>query len=381
MAAGYGFSLTFNFDLPYGANRAGFVDWLDVYELRIGGDMKKTSVWLLSILLWSVEVAAQTPYFQGKTIRVVVGYPAGSAHDLWGRMIATQLTKHIPGNPAAIVQNMAGAGSMTATNYIYSVAKPDGLTLGVNNAALYFEQLLKRKEVKYDWAKFTWVGSTTPTNSILYMWANSPYKTIHDVRTAAVPPKCGATGTGNTGYYLPRLLEETIGAKFQIVTGYEGGSSIELAVERGEVQCRAFSIQVFYGREPFNTWRSKNLVRVLVYTGKKRDPRIPETPLLSELMDQYKTSDLHRRLVSVMNGSGEFGAAPMFAAPGTPPEITKLLRAGYAKGLTSPELMGEAKKQGLDPELIHGDEIEALSKEVLHQPPEVIELMKKVMGG
>ena len=342
--------------------------------------MKKTIVWLLSILLWSVEVAAQTPYFQGKTIRVVVGYPAASAHDLWARLIAPQLTKHIPGNPAIIVQNMPGAGSLTATNYVYSVAKPDGLTLGVNNAALYFEQLLKKKEVQYDWSKFTWVGSTTPTNALLYMWANTPYKTIQDVRTATVPPKCGATGTGNTGYYLPRLLEEIIGAKFQIVTGYEGGASIELAVERGEVQCRAFTVQVFFGREPFNTWRSKNLVRVLVQGGKKRDPRLPETPLLSELMDQYKVSEANRRLVTVMMGSGDFGAAPMFAAPGTSPELTKILRAGYAKALTSPELIADAKKQGLEPELIHGDEIEALAKEVLNQPAEVIAAMKKVMG-
>jgi tripartite-type tricarboxylate transporter receptor subunit TctC len=342
--------------------------------------MKKIGMLLGSILLWSIEASAQTPYFQGKTIRVVVGYPAGSAHDLWARLIAPQLTKHIPGNPATVVQNMPGAGAMTATNYIYSVAKPDGLTLGVNNAALYFEQLLKKKEAQYDWAKFTWVGSTTPTNPLLYMWANTPYKTIQDVRTATVPPKCGATGTGNTGYYLPRLLEETIGAKFQIVTGYEGGASIELAVERGEVQCRAFTVQVFFGREPFNTWRSKNLVRVLIQGGKKRDPRLPETPLLSELMDQYKVSDLHRRLVTVMMGSGEFGAAPMFASPGTPPELTKILRAGYAKALTSPELIADAKKQGLEPELIHGDEIEALAKEVLNQPAEVIAAMKKVMG-
>jgi tripartite-type tricarboxylate transporter receptor subunit TctC len=342
--------------------------------------MKKTSVWLLIILLSSVEAAAQTPYFQGKTIRVVVGYPAGSAHDLWARMIAPQLTKHIPGNPATVVQNMTGAGSMTATNYIYGVAKPDGLTLGVNNAALYFEQLLKKKEVQYDWSKFTWVGSTTPTTAMLYMWANTPYKTIHDVRTATVPPKCGTTGTGNTGYYLPRLLEQTIGAKFQLVTGYEGGASIELAVERGEVQCRAFTIQVFFGREPFNTWRSKNLVRVLVQGGKKRDARLPETPLLSDLMDQYKTSDLDRRLVAVMLGSGEFGAAPMFAAPGTPPEQVKILRSGYAKALTNPDLVAEAKKQGLEPELIHGDELEALAKGVLNQPAEVVASMKKVMG-
>jgi tripartite-type tricarboxylate transporter receptor subunit TctC len=371
--------LTFNFDLPYGASRVGS-SFGNVHDFLLGGTMKKTSVWLLAILLWSVEVAAQTPYFQGKTIRVVVGYPAGSAHDLWARLIAPQLTKHIPGSPATVVQNMTGAGSMTATNYIYTVAKPDGLTLGINNAALYFEQLLKKKEVQYDWSKFTWVGSTTPTTAMLYMWANTPYKTIHDVRTAAVPPKCGATGTGNTGYYLPRLLEQTIGAKFQLVTGYEGGASIELAVERGEVQCRAFTIQVFFGREPFNTWRSKNLVRVLVQGGKKRDPRLSETPLLSELMDQYKTSDLDRRLVGVMLGSSEFGAAPMFAAPGTPPEQVKILRAGYGKALTSPELIADAKKQGLEPELIHGDELEALAKEVLNQPAGVIASMKKVMG-
>src|ERR671918_1348526 len=322
-----------------------------IHASDLGGDMKKTGLLFVLALLWSDDATAQTPYFQDKTIRIIVGYPAGSAHDLWGRLIATQLNKHIPGTPATVVQNMPGAGSMTATNYVYNVAKPDGQTIVVNNAALYFEQLLKRKEVQYDWSKFTWVGSMTPTSVLLYMWANTPYKTIHDVRTATVPPKCGATGMGNTGYYLPRLLEQSIGAKFQLVTGYEGGASIELAVERGEVHCRAFTIQVFFGREPFNTWRSKNLVRVLVQGGKKRDPRLPETPLLSELMDQYKTSEANRRLVTVVMGSGEFGSAPMLAPPGIPAEQVKVLRTAYAKTLTSPELIADAKKQGLDVEL------------------------------
>ena len=342
--------------------------------------MKKTGLLFVLALLWSEDATAQAPYFQGKTIRIIVGYPAGSAHDLWGRLIATQLNKHIPGSPATVVQNMPGAGSMTATNYVYNVAKPDGQTIVVNNAALYFEQLLKKKEVQYDWSKFTWVGSMTPTSVLLYMWAAAPYKTIHDVRTATVPPKCGATGTGNTSYYLPKLLEQAIGAKFQLVSGYEGGASIELAVERGEVQCRAFSVQTFFGREPFNTWRSKNLVRVLVQGGKKRDPRLPETPLLSELMDQYNTSEANRRLVTVMMGSGEFGSAPMLAPPGIPAEQVKILRAAFAKALSSPELMADAKKQGLDVELIHGDDLEALAKEVMNQPAEVIALMKKIMG-
>ena len=342
--------------------------------------MKSMAIGLFLVLFLSVDLAAQTPYFQGKTIRVVVGYPAGSAHDLWARLIAPQLTKHIPGNPNTVVQLMPGAGSMTATNYIYGVTKPDGLTLGVNNAALYFEQLLKKQEVQFDWSKFSWVGGTTRSSPLLYMWANTPYKSIHDVRTATVPPKCGVTGTGNTGYYLPKLLEETIGAKFQLVTGYQGGADIELAVERGEVQCRAFSVQTFFGREPFNTWRSKNLVRVLVQGGKKRDPRLPETPLMSELMDQYNTSEANRRLVTLVVASGEFGSAPMLAPPGIPAEQVKILRAAYAKALTSPELMADAKKQGLDVELIHGDDLEALAKEVMNQPADVIASMKKVMG-
>jgi tripartite-type tricarboxylate transporter receptor subunit TctC len=341
--------------------------------------MKKTIFWLLIFLLSSSPLAAQTPYYQGKTIRMLVGYPAGSAHDIWARLVAPQLTKHIPGNPATVVQIMTGAGSMTAANYVYNIAKPDGLTIGVINAALYFEQLLKRPEVKFDWSKFTWVGSSTPTNALLYMWANTPYKTIQDVRNATVPPKCGVTGTGNTGYYFPKLLEQTIGAKFQLVTGYQGGAEIEIAVERGEVQCRAFSVQVFFGRQPFQTWRSKNLVRVLVQTGKKRDPRLPDTPLLNELMDQYQTTEAYRRLTKVLLGSGEFGSAPMIASPGTPPEEAKILRGAYAKGLRDPDLVAEAKKKGLEPELIHGDEMENFSKEVLVQPPEVIALMKKVM--
>jgi tripartite-type tricarboxylate transporter receptor subunit TctC len=341
--------------------------------------MRKIYFGLLISLVWTSQVVAQAPYYQGKTIRVMVGYPAGSAHDMWGRLAATQLTKHIPGNPATVVENRPGAGSMVTANYIYNVAKPDGLTVGVINSALYLDQLMKRSEIQFDWPKYGWVGSSTPTNALLYMWAAAPYKTIQDVRGATVPPKCGVTGTGNTGYYFPKLLEQAIGAKFQLVTGYQGGADIEIAVERGEVQCRAFTVQVFFGREPFHTWRSKNLVRVLVQTGRKRDPRLPDTPLFNELMDQYQTAESYRRLARVLLGSGEFGSAPMIASPGTPPEQLKLLREAYAKGLNDPDLISEAKKKGFDPELIQGSDLESLAKEVLVQPPEVIAMMKKVM--
>jgi len=342
--------------------------------------MKSLTFWLLVFALWNSELGAQTPFFQGKTVRIVVGYPAGSAHDQWARLIAPQLGKYLPGNPAVIVQNMPGAGSMVAANYVYGVAKPDGLTLGVVNAALYFEQLLGHKEVQFDWSKFAWVGSSTRTSAMLYMWANTPYKTIHDVRNAAVPPKCGSTGTGNTGYFMPKLLEQTIGTKFNLVTGYQGGADIELAVERGEVQCRAFTIQVFFGREPFPTWRSKGQVRVLVQTGRKRDARLPDTPLLNELMDQYQTADVNRRLATIILGSGEFGSCPTIGSPGIPAEQVKALRAAYAKALYDAALVAEAKKKGLEPELLTGEELESLAKEVTVQPPEVIAGIRKFVG-
>ena len=343
--------------------------------------MKKISFGLLLVFfIGASNAGAQTPYYQGKTIRIVVGYPAGSAHDQWGRLVAPYLTKFIPGNPNTIVQNMPGAGSMVAANYIYNIAKPDGLSLGIVNAALYFDQILARKEMQFDWSKFAWIGSSTRTNAMLYMWTNTPYKTIHDVRTAAVPPKCGATGTGNTGYYLPKLLEETIGAKFTIVTGYQGGSDIDLAAEKGEVHCRAFTTTVFFAREPFHTWRKNGLVRVLVQTGKTREGRLSEVPTFNELMDQYQTTEANRRLATVLLGSGDFGSCPTFSSPGVPEEQVKALRAAYAKAMTHSDFIAEAKKRGLEPELISGEELEGLAKEVIVQPPEVIARIKKLIG-
>jgi tripartite-type tricarboxylate transporter receptor subunit TctC len=341
--------------------------------------MKKILFAVLAFV-YSGLASAQTPYYQGKTIRFIVGYPAGSTHDLWARLVAPYMTRLIPGNPNIVVQNMAGAGSAVAANYVYSAVKPDGLNTAVVNAALYFDQILRRKEVQFDWARFGWIGSTTRSDSLLYMWANTPYKTIHDVRTAATPPKCGSTGTGNTGYYLPKLLEEAIGTKFTIVSGYQGGAEIELAVERGEVQCRAISIPVYFGREPFHTWQKKGLARILVQTGKKRDPRLAGVPTLFELMDQYHASDANRRLAAVLLGNAGFGLWPMMTSPGTPVEQLKTLRSSFANALGDPGLLAEAKKKTMEVDLIPGEELEDLAKEVVHQPPDIIPRLKKLFG-
>ena len=188
------------------------------------------------------RVEAQSDFFKGKQMKIVVGASAGAASDLYARAVAQHLPKQIPGRPEIVVQNMPGGGSMTAANYIYSVAKPDGLTLGAVTAPIYFAQLLGRKEAQFDWAKFSWIGSPERTEEVLFIRSDSPYKTIDDLRKIAEPARCGATGIGSVDHYFPKLLEEILNVKFNIVTGYPGGPEIDLAVERNEVQCRAFTI-------------------------------------------------------------------------------------------------------------------------------------------
>jgi tripartite-type tricarboxylate transporter receptor subunit TctC len=333
----------------------------------------------LFVLLWNYDLQAQTPFYQGKIIRLVAGTPAGSVYDTYARLMAQFMPKYIPGNPNIIVQNMPGVASMVAANYIYSIAKPDGLTIGAIQPALYFDQLVGRKEVQFDWQKFTWVGNTTVSHHLLYIRADAPYKNIEDIRKGSVAPKCGSEGTASSAYYIPKLLEETLGAKFNVVTGYNAGTEVDLAVERGEVQCRAFTIAAFFAREPFHTWRKKGFVRVLIQTGKKRDANLPDVPSLHELMDQYRTSDSARRLANVILAANEIGR-PIIGTPGIPPERVKILRDAFTKAVNDQELVEEAKKKKLELDPVSGEDLQTLASEIVAQPPEVVERMKKLLG-
>ncbi|TMA95284.1 MAG: hypothetical protein E6J74_12580 [Deltaproteobacteria bacterium] len=309
------------------------------------GTMQRVVPLLLVILFGSVSgAAAQTPYYQGKTITIITGSQTGDLYDIYARMIATHMGKHIPGNPGILVQNMTGAGHIVAANFVYAVAKPDGLTLLAPNPNLYIDQLIGRPEIKFDWAKFAWLGNASRTTDLLYMRTDAPFKTIEDVRSAKEPPKCGATGTGTTGYLVPRLLEETIGAKFNIVTGYKGGNEVDLAVERGEIQCRAFSLTAFFGREPFHTWRKNNFVRAIIQLGEKRDSRLADVPTLNELMDKHKTPDVGRRLARIVTAS-EIFQRPYMGPPGMRPELVKVIREAFEKTLEGQCILGGSEKQ------------------------------------
>jgi tripartite-type tricarboxylate transporter receptor subunit TctC len=336
---------------------------------------------VLAGLLSTSPALAQSDFYKGKTITVYVGTTAGALYDQWSRILAQFMGKHIPGNPSIIVQNMPGAGHKIAANFVYNTTKPDGLSLiGSIVPSLYFDQVIGRPEVKYDWGKFVWIGSPVQGESQMYMRADTPFKSIEDVRNAKEAPRCGSQGTSDSAYYLPKLFEETLGAKFNIVTGYPGGPEIDLAVERGEIHCRAFTIEAFMSREPYHTWRKKGFVRNIIQTGRKRDAKLPETPTIWELMDQFKTPEASRRLADVILAAGALGR-PMLGTPGIPAERVKILRAAFQATMKDPAFLADLEKRKFDLDPTTGEELEKIAKEAVSQSPETVARMKKLLGG
>ena len=338
------------------------------------------AVALVSLFGVHADLGAQPNFYSGKTVTVVVGSAPGGLYDLWARLFARTMGKYIPGNPTMLVQNMPGGGSIVAANYLYGIAKPDGLTIGMFQTHLYLEQLVGRPEVKFDVRRFNWLGSQEKGQMMLYIRADSPYKSIDDVIKAKEPPKCGGSGTADQSALLTTLLEETIGAKFIRVLGYKGGGEVDLAMERGEVICRATRITVHFSREPFLSWEKKGFDRHLIQAGKKRDQRLPDLPTIYELMDKYKTSEVGRRLTQIFLAGDELGR-PMVAPPGVAADRVKVLREAYAKALKDSDLIAEVERQRLDMEPSSGEEIQSLIEDLMEQKGEVIARVKKLMGN
>ena len=284
----------------------------------------------LSIFILMISLVpsawAQENFYSGKTIRIIVGLSSGGGYDRAARLVARYMGKYIPGNPDFVVQNMAGASSVTAANYVWGVAKPDGLTILAPHNNVYLSQLSGQKEVKFDMTKFIWIGSLENDDMMIFARADAPFKSIDEIVKAKEQPKCGSTGVGSSDYVMSKILEETIGAKVTHVTGYPGSSEIAIALERGEVACMGLTIATYFGREPFLTWYKNKFVRFLAQSGRKRQQRIEEAPTIYELMDEHKTSASKRRVAEAMLQGGEW-ARPFMVAPATPADRVKLLVA------------------------------------------------------
>ena len=293
-----------------------------VYWMRIA-----VVAWLgaLGPLLVEDLSYAQTPFYQGKTIRLLVGFTPGGVYDQYARILSRFMPKHIPGNPEIIVQNMPGAGSLVASNYIYGVAKPDVLTLGMVSSGVYLDQLVGKQEVTYDVRKFVWIGSVDQTRSLmLFVRADSPWKSIEDLLTTTEPPKCGASGDRRQHHDRCDRPGRDFRRQTQDRARLPGSIGNRSGNRKGRTQLPRHGIDhTFFPRAKFDLAQGR--FRPAHYSNRSQTrPTLPDTPTLHEYMDRKKTPEISRSVARVMLLAGTLGR-PMLATPGIPADRVRTL--------------------------------------------------------
>jgi tripartite-type tricarboxylate transporter receptor subunit TctC len=307
---------------------------------------------------------AQAPFYEGKTIAIVIGASGGSL-EIASRVVARHLGKHIPGNPTVVVQNMTGAAHLVATNHVYNVAKPDGLTLLAVNPTIGIAQLTKVEAARFDLRRFQWLGSSGADGVALSIRPDLPYKTWDDLKAADRELVVGTTGPGSNAHDFPLLLKEFAGAKFKLVSGYPANADILLALERKEVDAwAAFATTIKLAAD-------RGAVRPIV-RGRVAIPGFEHLPVDETLA----TSNVGRAIMGIRAAPLAVGRA--FAAPpATPADRVRLLREGLAKAIQDSELLDEAKKAKISVGYIPPEEVLKMLTELVEQPPEVQKEMVK----
>lgn len=331
--------------------------------------MMRFKLAVFSLFFVLSPVFSQAADFSGKTLTVVVGYKPGGGYDRYARLLGKHLPRYIPGNPTIVIQNMPGANSIISANHLYSVAKPDGLTIGTFNNALVVAQLIKVEGVRYDIAKFSWIGSVASDAVILALRSDLPYRTAEDLRKAK-EIIIGTTGPGSSTHDFPSLLKEFAGINLKLVPGYSSSSDIMLAIERKEVDGRAGSYDSII---PFI---DRGLVRP-VLRNRLSAPGIEKLPVDEELATTPKG-----KAVMAINAAPTAIYRPYVAPPGTPADTMKVLRDAFAKVAMDKEFLAEAKKSKMGIDYTPAEQVLKVIHEVLNQPPEITkELSKYIKFG
>jgi tripartite-type tricarboxylate transporter receptor subunit TctC len=317
------------------------------------------------------------PFYEGKTIQLLIASGPGATTDFSARLVGRYLGKHIPGNPAVVAQNMPGGGGLVGANYLYNVAKPDGLTILAVSRANYLEQMIGRPEVKADFRKFGWIGSFNKAPMMAACRTDTPYKNVAAIRAAKTPPRFGQSGTGSISYVFSNLIERIIDVKIKHVTGFKSGRDTDLGMERGEVDCRATS-DITVIREPWNRWVKENYVTFILQQGPEKSPLLPPVPTVAELATPEGKPYLN--LMNVMLAYTEFDR-PFAAPPGLAKERLQILRESFERMLKDPDFAAEAKKlidwDGTT--FITGEQLQKKIEAIVTQPPEVIKQIKEIL--
>ncbi|MGH7772641.1 MAG: Bug family tripartite tricarboxylate transporter substrate binding protein [Candidatus Binatia bacterium] len=314
-------------------------------------------------------------FYKGKTIRFVVGLAPGGGYDLSARTVGRHMGKHIPGNPTIIVENMTGAGSLIAANYTYNSAKPDGLFVGIWNGGFVLRQALGDKAVRFDGRKLGWIGAPTKGTPSCSIMAHTGLKSIKDILAANREIKMGSTGPASTYDDLPQLLNRTLGTKFKVISGYEGTSTILVAMRRKEVDggCWGWESARTTARPMLEAKGDEKLIPFLIHR-REPDPEVKDLPLIPEVIKGEDNLSAYQTWV----GTYEF-QRPFTVPPATPKERLQLLRKGFADTMKDPEFIAEAEKSKLEVTYVSGDEIEKHVDKVLSITPRAKELLDFLM--
>jgi tripartite-type tricarboxylate transporter receptor subunit TctC len=340
--------------------------------------MKAAPIGRVLLLTVGLAVSAPAPsaaetvaeFYRGKTINIIVGFGVGGGYDLYARALGRYLGKHVPGTPNVVVQNMTGASSIRAANYVYGGSPQDGTVIAAvnQNAAMY--QVLGGAGAKFEAARLQWLGSMANSNGVLYTWHASGIKTIEDAKRREVP--VGAVGKQSDSVIFPTLINELLDTKFKPITGYTGTTQIHLAMERGEVMGRGGS--TWASLQTGNPdWIRDNKINILIQVGFQKEPDLSTVPLLLDLVKGDQVG-----VVSVVSLPTAIGYGH-WLGPGVPKDRIEALRAAYAAVIKDPEFIKETQKTRMSVRAQTGPEVEALVRKVAATPKPVLERAAQIL--
>jgi tripartite-type tricarboxylate transporter receptor subunit TctC len=301
-------------------------------------------------------------FYKGRTVTMAVGTPAGGGYDIYARLLARHLGRHIPGNPTIIIQNRPGAGSVIATNYVYEVAPQDGTVILAPTRTAAFAQLLGQEGTRYVATKFNWLGSLNNEVGVMAVWHTAPVKTVEDARRISVI--FGSASPGGDGDIYPALMNNTLDTKFKIVRGYAGSGGIDLAMLRGEVHGQSNSFTALKKFAP--DWREKT--HVLVQLSLTRHPEMPDIPLIfdylkPEFLKPGVTAEEAEKLWRIMLVQKAMGR-PFALGPNVPPARVEALRAAFHAVLQDPEFIADAERGDNEINPVDGGELQQMLQTV-----------------
>ena len=320
--------------------------------------------WPLASLASAARADAVADFYRGRSVALIIGYSAGGGYDAYGRVVARHLGKHIPGNPAVIAQNMPGAGSLRAANWLYNAAPKDGSVIGMFSRGMAMEPLIGTSQTQFDARKFFWLGSGTDEVSTCVTWHGSAVKTWGDA--LKIPFTVGGEGSGSDPDIFATVVRNVFGVKLRLVSGYPGSAEVALAIERREVDGRCgWSYSSLRQQRP--DWITNRQVNILVQLALKKSPELPDVPLVTE----FATTDRQRQILRLVF-SRQAMARPFTAPPGIPAERKAALRKAFDETMKDTAFLEEAKQRSLEVAPVTGAEIDALIGDLYRSPPDVV---------